>query len=84
VSYTLYYAIMVLTIRLTPALNAGLAKAARAARQNKSTFMRDTLAERLAETEDLRIATRRLRALATGKTRLHSLAEVKHELGIDA
>jgi uncharacterized protein (DUF433 family) len=36
------------------------------------------------ETADLRVATRRLRALATGKTRLHSLVEVKHELGLDA
>ncbi len=72
-----------LTLRLPPALDAGLARAARAAGQNKSAFVRDTLAERLAETEDARVATRRLRALAAGKSRLHPLAEVKRELGID-
>jgi predicted DNA-binding protein len=74
---------MVRTLRLPAGLNVGLTKAARRARQNKSAFVRETLAERLAETEDLHLATRRLRALATGKSRLHPLAEVKRELGID-
>jgi predicted DNA-binding protein len=73
-----------LTLRLSPALEAGLTKAARAARQNKSAFVRDALTERLAEAEDLRVATRRLRALAAGKSRLHSAEEVKRELGLGA
>jgi RHH-type rel operon transcriptional repressor/antitoxin RelB len=71
-----------LTLRLPPVLDKELSKQARAAKQTKSELVRSALAERLAEAEDLRVATKRLRALRAGKSRTYSAEEVKRDLGI--
>lgn len=71
-----------LTLRLPPTLEKELSRQARAAKQTKSEFARLALAERLAEASDLRVATKRLKALKAGKSRTYSAEEVKRDLGI--
>ncbi len=71
-----------LTLRLPPALDRSLSRQARAARQTKSAYVRDAVAERIAEAEDYRIATTRLRRLKAGKSRTYTAGEIKRDLGL--
>ena len=71
-----------LTLRLPPSLDKSLTRQARAARQTKSAYVRDAVAERIAEAKDYRIAVARLRRLKTGKSSTHSLEGIKRDLGM--
>lgn len=71
-----------LTLHLPPALEKLLTRSARAARQTKSAFVRDAVMERIAETEDYRIAIKRLAAVKSGKSKTCSLEEIKRDVGL--
>ena len=70
-----------LTLRLPPALDKGLARSARAAKQTKSEFVRAAVLERIAEAEDFRIAVKRLARIKAGKEKTVSLDVLKRALG---
>ncbi len=71
-----------LTLRLPPSLDKTLTRAALAARQTKSAFVREAVLERIAEAEDYRIAVKRIARVKSGKERTYSLEEIKRDLGL--
>lgn len=70
------------TLRLKPSLDRKLTKLAKRQRTTKTAIARAALIDRLEEEEDIRIAEERLRKLDAGRSRTHSMAEVKRELGL--
>ncbi len=71
-----------LTLRLSPELDKSLGRSARAAKQSKSAFVRDAVLERIAETEDSRIAAKRLARVQAGKEKTVPFDDIKRTLGL--
>jgi len=69
-----------LTLRLPADLEKSHGRAARAAKQTKSAFVRTAVIERIAAVEDCRIAIKRLARIKSGREKTVSLDDIRRAL----
>lgn len=71
-----------LSIRLSPEVEQRLETLAKETHRSKSFYVREALERSLEDIEDIYLAEKRLEDLRSGKSRVHSLADVERDLGL--
>lgn len=71
-----------LSVRLSPDMEQRLKTLAKETDRPKSFYVREAIERSLDDIEDIYLAEKRLEDLRAGKSQIHSLAEVEHDLGL--
>ena len=71
-----------LAVRLPEDMDARLTALAKSTGRTKSYYVREALAEQMADLEDYYLAEQRLADIKAGRSKTYSLEEVERELGL--